>query len=650
MKKIKIFLASSDELIDDRNVFGNLVRKLDKIYEKRGIRIELFEWEDYDAAYNNRRKQDEYNDHIKDSDMFLALFHTKAGKFTIEEFNIAIEDFRKYASPKVYIYCKELQTGEYESEELKEFKRKLFQELGHYWSRYTNRDTMQLHFVMQLQLVESSGMIGKLEIEDGTIVLEESPIAKMENLQFAVCNKAYQQISYELALLPKEIEKIHLTRENYPNEENFYDELQQKINRYNSLKDEFKRLQKNLLETALRINALQTNHVSVMLRYAIEEFEEGNVERANVLLDEIALEAEQHMLQFDKQRSLVHQDIEVFQLQAKIIMANTSIPLEERIKKVFGVYKKAENWAERSMLDKYKSESLLSDYSDFLIEFAFYDIAEVVCLRLLLIREELYGQEHLSTAASYHNTGELYRLKGEYSKSIDFHLKSLSIRKLIIGLKHIETAESYNNIGLIYLQQGKLTNAKDYLSQSLRIREEILDSEHPKIAESYNNFGVLYWKRLNYSQALIYFNKSLSINQKRLGMNNRETSVSFCCIGLILCEQKEYSKALDYYFKAQTILENVLGNQHPDTATCYIHIGYVYHNINDYSKALEYYNKALNIFKNVLGNQHPDIATLHLYISITYFMQCQYRKSAKYFLKALTIRLNIWIQNNWGQR
>ena len=100
MKTIKIFIASSEELEDDRNAFGNLVRKLNKTYEKRGIHLELFEWEDYDAAYNNRRKQDEYNDEVRASDMFLAVFHTKAGKFTIEEFDVATEEFRKKGAPK----------------------------------------------------------------------------------------------------------------------------------------------------------------------------------------------------------------------------------------------------------------------------------------------------------------------------------------------------------------------------------------------------------------------------------------------------------------------------------------------------------------------------------------------------------------------
>ena len=75
MKTIKIFLASSEELDYDRMAFGNLVRRLDDMYEKRGIRIKLFEWEDYDSAYKDKRKQDEYNEYVKQSDIFLALFH-----------------------------------------------------------------------------------------------------------------------------------------------------------------------------------------------------------------------------------------------------------------------------------------------------------------------------------------------------------------------------------------------------------------------------------------------------------------------------------------------------------------------------------------------------------------------------------------------
>ena len=65
MKTIKIFLASSEELKNDRVSFGNFIRELDKRYQQRGIRIDLYTWEGADGAYNGRRKQDAYNDNVR---------------------------------------------------------------------------------------------------------------------------------------------------------------------------------------------------------------------------------------------------------------------------------------------------------------------------------------------------------------------------------------------------------------------------------------------------------------------------------------------------------------------------------------------------------------------------------------------------------
>ena len=95
MKTNKIFLASSDELEVDRSRFGNLVRHLDKIYEKRDIRIELIEWEDLDAAYNGQRKQDEYNQEIRESDLFLAVKVTymQTGKLSFTSFLTSYTSF-----------------------------------------------------------------------------------------------------------------------------------------------------------------------------------------------------------------------------------------------------------------------------------------------------------------------------------------------------------------------------------------------------------------------------------------------------------------------------------------------------------------------------------------------------------------------------
>ena len=568
MKTIKIFLASSEELTDDRNAFGNLVRRLDKIYEKRGIRVELFEWEDYDAAYNDRRKQDEYNEQIKASDMFLALFHTKAGKFTLEEFDIATEEFRKHATPKVYTYCKDLKEGEQESPELAEFKQKLFQEMGHYWSRYNNRDSMQLHFVMQLQLVETSGRVEKLKLEDGTVMLEGMPIAKIDNLQFAAGNEPYQKMSAELAALPEKIEKARQRVEKFPDDEDLRDDLQQKLNRYNKLKEEFEQLQKALFDTAQRIAAMQLERVSDILRRAVEAFEEGNLERANTLLDEIAHEAKRHEAQLDQNRALVHQDIEAYHLQTKTVMADATIPIENRVERVAAIYAEADRLAEKSALEKEKYIKLLEDYSHFLYDYAFYAKAVFTYSRLISLEESIYGLEHQETATSYSNIGVVYNNQGDYDKALEYHFKALAIREKVLGPEHPSTATSYSNIGLVYDHQGDYDKALEYYFKALVIWEKVLGPEHPDTASSYNNIGAVYYN------------------------------------------QGDYDKALEYYFKALAILEKVLGPEHPSTATSYSNIGAVYDNQGDYDKALEYYFKALAIREKVLGPEHPDTKNL----------------------------------------
>lgn len=348
-KTIKIFLASSEELENDRNAFGNLVRRLDKIYEKRGTRIELFEWEDYDAAYNDRRKQDEYNDQVRASDMFLALFHIKAGEYTIEEFDVATEEFKRTGkTPKSYVYCRDLQEGEKESAELEEFKRRLFDEMGHYWCRYNNKDSMQLHFVMQLQLVENNRM-DDLKVENGNVCLGDTPIARMDNLRFAAGNEDYQRISQQLAELPQKIEKKRLLTEKYPEDTELQEELQELLNKRNHLQEVFEQQQQFLFDTAKRIAQLQGGIITDSIRRATEAFESGDVKKANVILDEAKRHGDQvyadylHHEELQQQRRQnVHNTIEELLLQTSTVMADVAVPIKDRIEKTLYLYQEAD--------------------------------------------------------------------------------------------------------------------------------------------------------------------------------------------------------------------------------------------------------------------------------------------------------------------
>jgi hypothetical protein len=68
MKKIKVFLASSNELIADRERFELEIYRKCKLWIDEGIFLDLEIWEDASAAMSPTRSQDEYNKLIRESD------------------------------------------------------------------------------------------------------------------------------------------------------------------------------------------------------------------------------------------------------------------------------------------------------------------------------------------------------------------------------------------------------------------------------------------------------------------------------------------------------------------------------------------------------------------------------------------------------
>lgn len=635
MKIIKIFLASSEELENDRMAFGNLVRRLDKIYERRGIRVELFEWEDYDASYNGLRKQDEYNEQIKASDLFLALFHTQAGRFTIEEFNVATEEFRHKASPKVYVYCKDLQPDETESPELAEFKQRLFEEMGHYWCRYSNRDTMQLHFVMQLQLVECNHLEALRVEQSGTVTLDGNPVARIDNLPFAAGNETYQRMHQELLEFPEIINKARQRVEKFPDDQDLRDELQNKINRHNRLKEEFALLQQNLFSTAKAIATLQLEHVGAMLRRAIEAFECGQLERAKVLLDELAEQAEQHMQRLEQDRALVHKDIEAFMLQAQTVLADANMNTKDRIEQATAIYAKADDWAQRSAYDKEKYTKLLYDYGGFLASNACYDAAVKVYLRQITLCEEVFGTEHLHTTQSYNNIGLVYHLQGNYGKALEYYYKSLSGREhLFQSGNSVDIAQSYNNIALTNISLAKYNEAIEYLFKAIPIWENVVGKYHAATAKSYTNIGVCYLYKGDYPKALEYYSTALAIQEKVLEPEHQDIAQTYINIGYVYDILGNYDHAIRYYFKALEILEKILGADHPVTATVINNIGLTYYHMGDDNKALKYYFKSLDISEHIQEPSHPDIANSCNNIGLVYDRQGNHKQAIKFYLRA----------------
>ena len=160
---IKIFLASSSELEEDRDAFDLHFRQENDRLLKKGIYLEILRWETFLDAISETRLQDEYNEAVRDSDIFVSLFKTKTGKYTAEEFNIAHTAFRDSGKPRIYTYF--LQANIPIDKRLQkdlnsrwDFEEKLTK-LGHYPTYYTSIDDLKLQFQQQLNKLIEAGQI-----------------------------------------------------------------------------------------------------------------------------------------------------------------------------------------------------------------------------------------------------------------------------------------------------------------------------------------------------------------------------------------------------------------------------------------------------------------------------------------------------------
>lgn len=594
----------------------------------------LKKWEYLDPSYTGDRMQNRYNEIIKQCDVFVVLFHTKVGKYTLEEFEVALDECNKRNLP-LFIYFRDLREQE-PSKDIKELKNHIANDLQHFWGTYDTNDKLHLDFVLWLDSF-LFGIKSKLEISNGMVILGDVKVAEMTQMSFAVKNNDFQRMYQEIQEFPMKIEKLRKRTLKYPNDEEILNELQEALSEYNTLNKTFDEYQQTLLDTAKFIIERSQEQSSEQLQRAINTFESGDIAGANAILREIEFEADEFSKNFEKNREQMHKYIEALQLQAKTLKADLTTPINSIIAHVTDIYVKADDWAQSSAYDKEKYIQLLFDYAHFHYQYGHYDLAERLCLRLIALSEEVFGTEHQDTAASYNEIGVIYKAKGELEKAIEYYEKALRINEKVLGKEHSEIATNLNNIGAVYNDKGEYDMALEYYGMALLIREKVFGREHPVIATSYNNLGFVYGNKGEYDMALEYHEKALRIEEKLLGIDHLSTATSYNNIGCIYDAKGDFNKALSFFKKALEVREKRLGFNHPDTAQVYNNIGLVYSEKGDNNKAGYYYRKAIEIYEKVLGTDNVSTASSYNNIGMLYFKNAEYDMALEYHEKALAV-------------
>ena len=591
MKNITVFLASSDELKNDRNSFHSLVASLDEIFEPRGYRIRCRRWEDFSAFCTGTRTQDDYNRIVRASDICICMFHRKAGEYTIEEFNQALDEYVKNQShPKTFVYIRALIEGEMEDEALKRFKEDLFDRVGHYWCNYATDDAMKLHFVMQLERIipSVSGNASVTEgnhfkIENGVVSLYGHKIAELDNLSFAAENPEYLSLKESIARLNTEIARLRATgvAELQP----MIDEKQAELYKK---RESLNRLESQLFDLALSINKLigSGTPVSERKRLAIEMFERGNSKGVVEILNEkdIAADAaqarkeiEQGKLLVDSGRSLIEAGLqktrslaEEYVLRVKALMTDYAEP--RRFELACHAYEQGIELVRANLSEEELAKSLF-EYGCFLQANKRYDLAEVryrenldIYQRLAAISPQVYEPD---LAMVQNNLGTLYEDTRRYGESEEMFLSVMEIRRRLVAANpqvyEPDLAGIQNNLGILYKDTQRYEDSEKMYLSAMEIYRRLAAVNpqvyEPDLAMAQSNLGTLYKDTRRY-----------------------EDSEKLCLSAMEI--RRRLAEANPQVYE-------------PDLADTQYNLGCLYYNIQRYEESEEMYLSALEVYQRL---------------------------------------------------
>ncbi len=669
-RKITIFLASSEELINDRNSFSDLIRSLDDIYEDRGIRIKLKRWEDFFAYCTGTRTQDQYNQVLSASDMCICLFHTRAGQFTIEEFHHAMAEYQRTGDhPKTYVYARALVEGEMEEEELKQFKEELFKQMGHYWCNYATEDSMKLHFIMQFERLinDTHGQredTQNLSIEQGNVMLHGRKIADYNNIPFAANNTEVIALKEKIAALDKDIVALRSI-----GNDALTPMINEKADERHHCQEQLEQLEKQLLDTALSISKMISSDkpISERKRAAIEMFEQGNNKGVLDILNEEDIERDIQSAKnklaigekiVDDAREEIRSLVEEYLLKAKTWMSTYSE--EKRFDEACKCYEQAILHTRENLTDEELAERL-HEYGKFLQDNKQFHQIETYYQEALSIYERLAttcpDTFKPKLAETLNFCANLYADTQRLDEAEAYYLRALEIRKQLAD-SDLETyepdlAKTMNSIAVFYSDTQRFKEAEAYHLRALEIRER-LASSNPKVYEfdlstTLNNLANLYDDKGLYNQAETYHLRALEIRE-RLANSNPEAyeydlTITLNNLGILYSNMQRYAQAEEYHLRALEIRKR-LAKAHPeayeeDLAISWHNLAGVYSDTQRFDEAEEYYLRALGI-RERLAKAYPeayeaDVADTLNNLAILYYNTQRFDKAEEYYLRALEI-------------
>ena len=666
MKYIKLFIASSIiEFAQERASLSDFIRSLNDIYVPRGIYFQLIICEDLSNAVAKDRKQAEYNQTIRESQYFYILFGRGSDRaddaiYTIEEFDTALDQFRKAGVPKIYTYFRQLPEGESASKNIRDFMNRLDQEIGHYYSTFGNVDTIKLNMLLELTRDQTVG--GTVKVEDGMASLDGHKMFSVADIPLYSKNETVQKLLAQKAQLEDEMSKLALEYANSPDGDAMQRLLANSEQR-NKIAEQFHTLEMDVLQLFRQSTEKRQLGQSLNWRErdALQMIDMGNYEAARTLLEDQTWKKEirqaEEIIEIKKDAILEYISGQKTLIDTYKAEGNTA----KNARKVIAVYEDITALAAKHHMEP----DVLYDYASFLYNQRQYQKSLEIAQRL----EHWYALEPDTSAV---RRAKLYNLIGlDHSAQNDFltakkaYQEVLKIYRDLAGkdsdVYQLNLANSCNNLAILFFDIGSFKEAEKLYREALKIHRDLAekssDAYLPYLANSCNNLATLLRNTGSFKEAEKLYREALKIHRD-LAEKSSDAYLPYLansCNNLadLLCNTGSFKEAEELCREALKICSD-LAEKNSDAYLPYLarscnNLADLLCNTGFFKESEELYREALKVYRS-LAEKNPDAYLPDLALSCSNLASLlqdvhSFKEAEKLHREALKIRRDLAEKN-----
>ncbi len=573
MKKIKIFLASSIvEFARDRDELELFIRNVsDRFEENYDTKIIPLRCENVDTNMTVEGKQEEFNQLIRESEMCFFIFFTRVGAITRKEFEIAFNAFSANPSrkPQIYVYFKAIPQGITADDSVREFMQVIDKTYKHYYSNFSNIDTIKLRILLNLKMQEMNFV--NVKIKGDKCLVDNADVLNLQNVSEFANSKELSALNAEL----KTVEEQYNQMKPIYAQGGFSDEFRREYVRVAShrqrLKETIDSLKQSIFELSLNLSRDEVKgELTPRQKEAYRLLELGDSKGCLSVLD--ADDIDDEFERFEREQEMESKrkaEVYIREHKLAIDVLQTMYDYKERFAEIDSRFEKIV-----SVALKYNAElSVLYDYAFYYHTQNEYQKALSVAEKYLVYCENpVYKISDYDRSRLYSIMGRLYRKAGKQDMSEIYFLRTVQIREKLVETNSeykLDLASVYQNIGVIYNDTKQFAKAEKYLVAAQRVYKSydgIPQSDNPFPARNFNALGKMYAETGRYEQAEQCFLQSLEFCEK----NSKVTPHCFefywgvGCQGLgEMCLKAERCNDAVERFKQAVSLRQDLTNENP---------------------------------------------------------------------------------------